>query len=400
MARVRAIICVLTLCLGVSDSFAQTEESDLRIFGYFQSSFQHWTAIKPGTYLTGSRSAFNSFSVQQLNMFFQKDLARHWRAFINFEVLNNFSSSRQWGSMNLEEAWVRYRYNEHFNLKFGLLIPIFNHLNEIKNRTPLLPYVIRPLVYESSFSEFIAVEEYIPARAFVQAYGFLPSTEAKLDYAVYLGNSPNINDRDSFASTGVDTTATFLFGGRVGFRYKEFKLGVSATYDQTNILQGLEKIPEIGGPPSRFQEVPRIRLGGDGSYHKRGFSIEGEFIVVRYDDDAPGFSINKKFLYGTLGYHISDPWFVYAGYWFLEENDIVPNPSNPPDPLNPSAPNRFVAATGSSDVFTAGMAYNLNDRVTLKAQYGRVDFTQKAPSLSIFEGQGFDHLSVAASVFF
>ena len=224
MARLRAMVCVLTLCLGVSESFAQTEESDLRIFGYFQSSFQHWTAIKPGGFNPG-RPAFNSFSVQQLNMFFQKDLARHWRAFINIEVLNNFSSSRQWGSLNLEEAWVRYRYNEHFKLKFGLLIPIFNHLNEIKNRTPLLPYVIRPLVYESSFSEFISVEEYIPARAFIQAYGFLPSTEAKLDYAIYLGNSPNINDREFFGPTGVDTTDTFLVGGRVGFRYKELKLG-------------------------------------------------------------------------------------------------------------------------------------------------------------------------------
>jgi hypothetical protein len=92
--------------------------------------------------------------------------------FCQFEVLNTFSSSRQWGAFNVEEAWVKYNPNMRFNLKLGLQIPIFNNLNEIKNRTPLLPYIIRPLVYETSFGEIFPIEEFVPARAFVQAYGF------------------------------------------------------------------------------------------------------------------------------------------------------------------------------------------------------------------------------------
>ena len=42
------------------------------------------------------------------------------------------------GSTKLEEVWVKYRADRRFNLKMGMLIPIFNNLNEINNRTALL----------------------------------------------------------------------------------------------------------------------------------------------------------------------------------------------------------------------------------------------------------------------
>lgn len=140
--------------------FAQSGETPVKLFGYFQNSLQHWTTFE-------DREKQNSFSLQQLNLFVQKDLNRNWTAFVNLEFLNNFSSNRQWGAANLDEAWVRYRSSNKFNLKLGLQIPEFNNLNVIKNRTPLLPYIIRPLVYETSFSAFIKIEEFVPPRAFV-----------------------------------------------------------------------------------------------------------------------------------------------------------------------------------------------------------------------------------------
>ena len=387
MRQARTFFFLSVFLFATSESFAQSDEPDLRIFGYFQSSFQHWTT-EPGGTLESDRPAFNSFAVQQLNMFFQKDLAKDWRAFIGLEALNNFSTSRQWGSLNLEEAWVRHHHDERLNVKFGLQIPIFNHLNEIKNRTPILPYVIRPLVYETSFREFIWTEEFIPARAFLQAYGFLSSGRTKLDYAVYLGNSPNISAQPDPGPAGLDSTDTFLFGGRLGLRYGDLKLGVSTTYDKTNIFVGAEEIPGVGGPPTRFKEIPRIRLGGDGSYHKGRFSLEGEVIMVRYDDEAPEISIDKEFLYGNLVYHITDQWLGYVGYWFLEEDDIT------------FFNDQFLSATGESHVATLGMAYNFNDRLTFKGQWGHVEFKRKAPAIQIRRSSDFDHFSMAASVFF
>ena len=182
-----AIVVLFSSFTVVSNTIAQEEETPIKIFGYFQNSFQHWTTFE-------ERPRQNSFSLQQLNVFFQKDLGPDWTAFVNFEFLNNFSSGRQWGSAKLEEVWIKYRANMKFNLKLGLLVPTFNNLNEIKNRTPLLPYIIRPLAYETSFGAFIPIEILTPVQGFAQVYGFLPTGEAKVDYAVYLGNSPNINN--------------------------------------------------------------------------------------------------------------------------------------------------------------------------------------------------------------
>jgi len=213
---------------AVSPARGQSE-SELHIFGFFQNAFMHQTGYttKPPFQPESTR---NSFSVQQQhNFFFRKDLHPNWWAFVNYEFLNSFNSARRWGSANLEEVWVRYRANARFNIKFGLSIPVFNNLNEIKNRTPLLPYIVRPLVYETSFSEFIAVEEFLPARAFLQTYGFVTVGATKLDYALFLGNGPNINSDPNHGQTGVDTTDSFFVGGRIGIRIGEWKAGLSAT---------------------------------------------------------------------------------------------------------------------------------------------------------------------------
>ncbi len=387
----------LTTCLR-----AQAAESPLRIFGYFQNSFVHQSrnlVDVTGTLANGRNvdttvvgaPAQNSFNLQQLNLFFQKNLAKDWRAFINFEVLNSFSSSRQWGAFNLEEAWIRYESSEKFSFKMGLLLPIFNHLNEIKNRTPLLPYVIRPLVYETSFSEFIAVEEFTPARAFLQASGFLPLNRAKLDYAVYLGNSPNVNNNSDRGQTGVDTTDTILLGGRIGVRFDELKVGVSATRDNVNVFQGVEAIIQQEVPLSRFIEVVRTRLGADLSYRLGRLFFEGEFIHVRHEDKAPQISLDKEFYYGTLGYSFTDELLAYGSYWLTRQDFTVLASEEPP-------------ALGLVDVDikvpNVGLAFNLNDRVTFKGQYARVQQKVNDRFLTLLQKSDWNFYSIAASVFF
>lgn len=382
----RLEIVMLFLAFTCGQALSQSGSSDLKIFGYFQNSFVHQSNFF-------DQPQQNSFSVQQLNLFFQKDLAKNWRGFVNFEFLNNFSSSRQWGAANLEEAWARYRANEKFNLKLGLLLPIFNHLNDIKNRTPLLPYVIRPLVYETSFNEFVAVDEFTPGRAFVQAYGFVPFGSKKFEYAVYIGNSPNITTDPERGQTGIDSTDTILVGGRIGIRAGELKIGFSATNDRSSLLQGIE--PFVGEPENKFKEISRTRIGGDLSYHFRKFSFESEFILVRYDDDSPNVKINKEFYYATLGYYLSEQWFIYASYWLTREDiTAVANEEIPPV---------FVTGVSEITVPTIGVAYRLNDRVTLKAQFAPVDQdaeTDPGAPIKLGGSDEFNHYSIAASIFF
>lgn len=388
MTHLRLLVAMTLISMCSYPAFAQFSPGDIKIFGYFQTSFRHTTRLV-------NEPEQNTFNLQQLNLFFQNDLSHNWTAFINFEFLNNFSSSRQWGSANLEEAWLKYRSGKEFNLKLGLQIPIFNNLNEIKNRTPLLPYIIRPLVYETSFSEFIAVEEYLPTRAYIQAYGFCPLTEeTKFDYAVYIGNSPNISTPrpDSLGDfqTGVDTSATFLLGSRIGARFRELKFGVSATVDNVNFFQGAETF--VGGSPSRFNEIRRFRLGADLSYNLGPVSFESELIVVAYDDDIEKVSLDKNFYYATVGYHFSERLFVYGSYWFTKEDFTGAR----------RVSGQLVLFTGDSDVKvpTFGFSYNLRDRITFKGQFARVWLEARAPSINVIEKDTANNYVAGVSVFF
>ena len=403
---------LLILTAWATETSAQLGESPIRIFGYFQNSFHHWpqaeaTTTHPQFVNPQTQSARNSFNMQQLNLFLSTNLSRHWRAFVNFEFLNSYSTSRQWGATNVEEAWVRYKASDQFSVKFGLLIPAFNNLNEIKNRSPLLPYIIRPLIYETSFSEFlIAVEEGAPARANLQISGVIPSGKANLDYAVYLGNSPNINDDSNRGQTGVDTTNTFMAGGRLGIRLKDFKAGVSMTREKINF-----RMVNIGAARYDFiyDEVPRTRLGCDLSFNLDRLSFEGEYTVVKYgdiseikidgevrDDTSGDTDFEGDFYYGTLGYRITPQIFSYASYWYLKHTVTFIASEMP----------SLITAVGVESIAgpSFGISYKLSDRITFKGQYVTVNIKDEFPLAlirqTIVTEQRFDIFTIAASVFF
>lgn len=390
MARLTTTVLLLLAPIAVSNAFAQGGEAPIRVFGYFQNSLQHWSSSE-------DRPESNSFGLQQLNLLLQKDLRADWTAFINFEVLNNFSSTRQWGALNLEEAWVRYRRDMRFNLKLGLLIPTFNNLNEINNRTPLLPYVIRPLIYETSFNEFIVIEEFVPARAFVQAYGFFPFGESKLDYAVFAGNSPNINSDPQRGQTGTDTTATILVGGRLGIRYQELKLGFSATREKDNQFQGLgnqfQGLPaQLGRAAEELKEVLKTRLGGDLSYNFSGFLFESEFASANLGGDIPELGVDLDFYYATLGYNFTERLLVYGSYWLVKARfDLLAPDDEFIDDEKIITPN-------------VGVSFDLDERIRFKAQYAHVRLDDHERYLARDEVKKdrdiFNVYAAAVSVFF
>jgi len=368
MHHLKIVFFVSALVVSGSPAWTQTADSNIRTFGYFQISFDHQKDIQ-------TQNELNSFQVQQLNLFLQKDLNAKWTAFVNFEFLNSYSSFRNWGAHSIEEAWVGYRRSDQFKLKLGLQVPTFNNLNEIKNRTPLLPYIIRPLVYESSFNEIIAADEFVPGRAFIQVYGYIPWDEAKIDHAFFIGNSPNINTDPARGQTGIDSSDTFLLGGRLGLRYSNLKAGVSVTFDKQDFSYVADS---LNFPPARLSSLPRIRLGGDFSFNAGRFSFEAEAIRVMYDDDHPGLNLDKRFYYGTLGYSLSEKLFIYGSYWATSEEFL------------PFGDRDF-------NVETAGIAYALFDGLVFKAQYARADISSTRPRR---EELNIDFYGLAFSVVF
>ncbi len=378
--KVWLILVLLAAFPGAA--YSELDYAQLRLFGYFQTSY---TTAKD----QDSEDTDKSFSMQQLNMFLQRDLSNRVTAFANFEFLNNYSSSHQWGSLAVEEAWVKWHLNPRFNLRVGLQTPTFNYLNDIKNRTPLLAYVIRPLVYESSFNEIIRTEEYLPARAYVQVYGYFPAPNSKIEYAAYLGNSPNINSDPENGQTGVDTTSSYLVGGRLGLRSGEFNLGFSATYDKYNFSK---EVGTLVDDQSLFASVPRVRVGGDFRYAIGKFAVESEFIRVNYDEKDSDFSVDMRFYYGTLYFEPVPKLKVYGTYWYVKEKFFGVEEEI-------GFGGVFKSFFDVDYFFTAiggGVSYNFSDDVVIKLQAAPVHQEIEEPDRKV--ESDFNYLALGLSV--
>jgi hypothetical protein len=402
----RFVVSIFLLLMTVPGAYAQRGDTPLQWFGYYQNAFQY-NAHK------GARDT-NSFLTQQLNIIIQKDLALRFRSFVNFEFLNTFESSLGWGSASLKEAWVRYDSGPRFRLKLGLQIPIFNHLNEIKTRTPLLPYIVRPIVYETSLEEIIQIEDYVPEQAFVQAYGQIPHRNLDFSYALFLGNSPNVNNDSQLGQTGVDTTATILVGGRLGLRWNnqdaglsEVRVGLSSTFDRVNFFRGVSELvtddpTELTELERRFEELPRWRFGGDLAVFWRRFYLQSEFISVVHGENSSNLDVDKYFYYATLGYFLSERTEVYGSYWRTDEFGKVRNIVG--------RPLFALDQRVKLNVYTLGGKYNITPRVVCKFQWAIADLNNRETLNTRLDGivderinrikDRFSVYSIALSVFF
>ncbi|HUI29934.1 MAG TPA: hypothetical protein VLX91_06925 [Candidatus Acidoferrales bacterium] len=369
MKTKRSIFALIMLLSFSTAAFCQSD--DLRIFGYFQNNFMHETVdiSYPQSPVPSLFQSFkpNSFLMQQMNVFLQKDFGTQVSSFVNLQFTNSFSSSDDIGALNIEEAWLKYSPSEELSVKFGLLVPRFNNFNEIKDRTVLLPYIFRPIAYETAFSNLFNTQDFVPLQAYLQIYGYLPiSGGLRVNYAAFMGNLSTDNlvkNNGSFGQIGNDTTKFKMFGGRFGVDCGNLSLGVSGTYDRANLWAY-----GIG-------YVPRTRFGAYLNYSVAGFELEGEYIKVHHIlSDAnkatllaefmaelaqlptnPTIlltpqSFEKKYEHINLLYNFTDKIFAYTGYDFLTTDDQE-------------------LSMGGVHVVTVGGGYKFGDDIVVKAQY-------------------------------
>jgi hypothetical protein len=321
MKHLFALICfAVLLALCAQSVFAQ---SDLQVFGFYQAKVARQTGVMslildmptpmgivPVPVVDGVDN-FTSPSLQQLNFFFRKEISPSLTSWVNLEVVNSFNTSKDWGEFSVEEAWVNYQYSDAFNFKGGLLVPRFNYLNEIKNKMPVLPYVVRPLVYEPSLAASINPGEYLPERAFFQFSGYAPVGGVTLEYSAFLGHSES-NYILSGATRGArpsgsDTTSFKAVGGRIGVKSGDLRLGVSGSNDKAN------RQATLG------EDVNRIRLGADLGYSISRFFCEGEYINVHLAPGNTSQNLDKLFYYGLVGVNLTDEIYAYGCYSYLKD---------------------------------------------------------------------------------
>ncbi len=334
-------------------------QGSLEIFGFYQAQFVkldgEYTvkttlpAMLGGSTLTLDQTAadLQASNIQQLNIFFRKELSQNFTSWINLQFVNNYSSAGlNMGKFNLDEAWLRYDYSTALTVKAGLLVPRFNYLHEIKNKMPLLPYIYRPLVYESSVSSTINPSTFLPEKAIAQISGYLPVNEFTFDYSVFLGQLDKNYQQQGLDTNGVsgglDTVNYKAFGGRVGAKYGDVRVGVSTTLDK----QLDNKIID----PTRIQHIDRTRVGLDFGYTLYNAFVEAEYIKVYLDTKVTVKDLSKEFYYATIGYNFTEDIFAYGTISKLKDKQV-----------------QFLSNGMNGSLIGAG--YRPDPSVVIKAQY-------------------------------
>jgi hypothetical protein len=377
--KIKAILLSLLLVLMVTPTM-RAQNNDLNIFGYYQLNYTNFD-VK----FNGEKSLeVNSFLMQQMNLFFQKNFNTELSSFVNLEFTNSFSFQDTSGGFKIQEAWLKYSPSSLFNVKAGLLIPRFNNFNEIKNRTVLLPYIYRPVAYETYFFNQFGTGEFVPTSANLQIYGEIPVNDLYLNYAVFYGNSETkmLNTNSSFWGPGQDPTPYKLVGGRIGVEYNDLQFGASMTYDRKHLDQYNNgfSTSDLG-----LGYVPRTRLGAYLNYSIAGFELEGELIKVTYDltqgqkatlaaNPFNPQNFDKTYYHINLLYNITDDLSAYTGYDYLKGED-----------------NWFISS--GLKILNFGASYKATSAVLIKAQYTHQMFTLGS------DGTRNDYL-VGASIYF
>lgn len=315
------MFCALA-CSMAATARAQDEYSDLSIFGYMQAAYINIPASFLGP-------ASTTFYLQQANLMAAKEFDHRFSSFLNLQFSGGYNSKLGWGAMNLEEGWVRYSYSKALNVKGGLLLPTFNALLQVRNRTPLLPYIVRPLVYEPLMTDRLNVEAFLPIHANLEVYGSVSvADDLDLEYAVFAGNSESAyvisGQGAGFQVSGMDTSMSKLWGGRVGAATSWMRAGFSMTVDKENqVTFGMGA-------------VPRYRYGADLNLHASRLTFDGEILLVRpsMDDRQKatfaivrsfnpilGEDLDRTFLCGTLLWDITDAVYAYGSASMFRVDD-------------------------------------------------------------------------------
>jgi len=357
MKKSTIFMFAVILLLGSGKAFSQSE---LQIFGFFQGTLTSTDgkysviadvpkAVFGTDKLTLAQQSQNSTTsnLQQLNLLFRKEFSESFTGWVNIEFANSFNSVNKWGQLSLEEAWVNYQGSNSFNLKVGYIIPKFGYLNEIKNRWPLLPYITRPLIYETS-NKTIDISHFVPEKAFAQVSGNLSFGSASLEYAAYVGNSEKSYISSVSGGSLSDTSGTKMFGGRIGLKTGDLSFGVSGTVDKENRMADLK------------ENVSRKRLAFDAQYVLGKFFADGEYITVNMSPSNTSKSMNKSFYYLTLGCNVIDELYLYGSYSYLKDEYDM-------------------ALAGGMNGYIVGAGYKPNDNLVFKLGYSKYQSTSSLP---------------------
>ncbi|MCR9132208.1 MAG: hypothetical protein NXI08_06530 [bacterium] len=380
----KKLILLLIGTLISLQAFAQ-EDDELYVFGFAQvlmsAKFFDFTIYESETIPVEivDKSRSTSFTLHQVNLFFQKPITERSMFFLSLEASGSYSTSVPSGNFQIPEGWISYRFSDQLEVKAGLLLPKFNNLTEIKNRLPLFPYLIRPVLYETMLNHLVRVEDYKPQNAYFQLtankYFFSDKT---MEIAFYVGNAENSflaksqeNDfgtaeENSALYRGENLNTALLFGSRIGIinDYQTFKTGISFTYDEDNKTieeNSIFRLPTFTTPV--LGEVKRYRVGYDLSFAYKKVVFEGEYMGIFHNHKeirkTPAFqnaNLNKRFLYGNITYNFNDEFYAFGYTSFNSDQTYEFIKNNTP-------------SAAGIQIYSLGGGWKPFNNTSIKAQY-------------------------------
>jgi len=367
-------LAFMSLFLFFSNYFAQEA---LELSGFYQA--QYFYISKDKAY-PSEPTRYNA-NLQQLNLLLARSFSDNVFAFVNLELINNFNFQRTWGNFSIQEAFIRMNFYDLLNLKAGIFYPRFAAFNEIKNRFPLIPYIYRPVIYESSMQQIFDFADFVPETGALQIYGSYFVEKFSFEYALFAGNA----EKTFFNSAaiplftklqGVDTSDFKVFGGRIGAKAKLGNLGIYEGGFSYAVDKDKETNKLLGFAPSPvrryFGVLSRNRYAFDFSANLFNFYLAAEHITVKYKPDQKqkntlqqakqliessgkkgSVGFDKRFYYVTLGYTIFDKIMLYGSYSYMEDKLIY-------------------LLTEGFELGSGGLSYMYNDNVTFKFQYSYI----------------------------
>ncbi|MFZ4619280.1 MAG: hypothetical protein ACOYNS_01875 [Bacteroidota bacterium] len=380
------------IMMGLMFSSLLSAQDEVNVFGYFQTYYNSFSNKygPPGPPTGEQNYSYNTLGIGQLNLFLQRPIGENFTAFVNFEYINNFSSGRGYGDYNIQEAYVRWDYKDYLRFKFGMAIPQFNAMFQIYNRTPLLPFLNRPKLYEATGGNLVDIFDILPQKSLLHIDGFVPTNLVNLEYAVYLSgptngfvSSPKNDLLPGYVPFGQTSVKYLGIGGRIGIVSGPVKAGISVTTDVENkrhYLQDMAKkyLPYMDDSVAQLYlndqtnlgDLNRMRYGADITISLNNLTIAAEFLQTKTalssvnqatlnqwhanDSYYIGNGFDKLFYYVSATYYFTDELYAFGLYDYLDDKA---------DP--------FYFGVNGYYGMSGGAGYHVNDNMVVKVQCSR-----------------------------
>ncbi|GLT17933.1 hypothetical protein GCM10007938_17110 [Vibrio zhanjiangensis] len=266
--------------------------------------------------------------------------------------INNFDPEFEW-------AFVKYEFNDKFDVKFGRLRAPFYYYSEYLDVSYAYSWITPPIeMYASNVTSYDGIAFY-----YADSIG-------SFDYAAYAG----MGTRELTLTAGdlagnYDAITVFDLGYgdfKTKFIYSVFEISLTSDTLETvqNALAGLDGAFVV-------KDMPGYIAGVAAYYDPGSYYLGVEYAELRFDKDIIAVSEDDRFL-ATVGYRYSD-FTLHYSFSSSDKTNGIEKLLTTSDPRYATAKSVADAVTSDDKTHIVGLRYDFHPNAALKFEYGFTD---------------------------